>query len=117
MYRYTVYKPIDDLQIGIPYGNGSWSGVMGQFERDVGFEYDKSLKLCGRNLTYNENSIVQEVDFVISLGPASSSRFKLVDFTFPIVYLNVYIMIPFPVKSKSMPSLLSTFSPTVVIKI
>ncbi|XP_032798475.2 glutamate receptor U1 [Daphnia magna] len=70
-FTYDIIPPRDILTAGFLQPNGSWTGTTGQLQR-------------------------KEVDMCVTLSAAAPSKSKILDVSYPVVYANSAIIIPFP---------------------
>ncbi|XP_057368410.1 glutamate receptor U1-like [Daphnia carinata] len=70
-FTYEIVPPQDILSTGFLQRNGSWTGTTGQLQR-------------------------REVDMCVTWSAAALSKAKILDNSYPVVYANSAIIIPFP---------------------
>ncbi|KAI9558825.1 hypothetical protein GHT06_015614 [Daphnia sinensis] len=70
-FTYEIIPPQDILTSGFLQPNGSWTGTTGQLQR-------------------------KEVDMCVTMSAAASSKAKIVDISYPVVYADSAILVPFP---------------------
>ncbi|KAI9558826.1 hypothetical protein GHT06_015615 [Daphnia sinensis] len=70
-FTYEIIPPRDILTPGFLQPNGSWTGTTGQLQR-------------------------KEVDMCVTMSAVSSSKSKLLDVSYPVVYADSAIVVPFP---------------------
>ncbi|XP_046456169.1 glutamate receptor ionotropic, kainate glr-3-like [Daphnia pulex] len=70
-FTYEIIPPSDILSSGFLQRNGSWTGTTGQLQR-------------------------REVDMCVTWGAPSIAKASVMDVSYPVVYVDSSIMIPFP---------------------
>ncbi|XP_057368411.1 glutamate receptor ionotropic, kainate glr-3-like [Daphnia carinata] len=70
-FTYEIIRPRDILTSGFLQSNGSWTGTTGQLQR-------------------------KEVDMCVTMSAPASSKAKVVDISYPVVYADSAILVPFP---------------------
>ncbi|XP_032783809.2 glutamate receptor U1 [Daphnia magna] len=83
-FTYEIVPPRDIMSTGFLQRNGSWTGTTGQLQR-------------------------REVDMCVTMSVASSGKANIVDISYPVVYADSAILIPFPTENSRIWSETSSF--------
>ncbi|XP_057368414.1 glutamate receptor U1-like [Daphnia carinata] len=83
-FTYDIVPPRDIMSTGFLQRNGSWTGTTGQLQR-------------------------KEVDMCVTMSVASSSKAKIIDISYPVVYADSAILISFPTENSRIWSETSSF--------
>lgn len=98
-YRYKIVPPQDILSTGFLQPNGSWTGTTGQLQRKVcvvSCLTDAVVLKLPINHMYHNFHLFQEVDMCVTMSVAVPSKTNILDISYPVVYADSAILIPFP---------------------
>ncbi|EFX82837.1 hypothetical protein DAPPUDRAFT_240814 [Daphnia pulex] len=92
-FTYEIVPPSDILSSGYLQRNGSWTGTTGQLQR-------------------------REVDMCVTWGAPSLAKTSVMDVSYPVVYVDSSIMIPFPRQKRlTLRNQASTFRMTLFVSV